>query len=129
MSKRYPVIDSAKMNAQTLKGKAIHRLHCDPVANRVLRSQETWQLISSAATASRKIYNDEAKSENQTDTEPGVTVSPKGNVKAFSVYATRVNNKRVLIVAVRGTVTMADWFVNFNGAPKRCRQVCLQLNN
>ena len=47
----------------------------------------------------------------------------KGNAKAMIAYIDEVDGQRILIVAVRGTVTKDDWMLNVNNAPKTSSKV------
>ena len=47
----------------------------------------------------------------------------KGNAKAMIAYIDEVDGQRILIVAVRGTVTKDDWMLNVNNAPKESSKV------
>ena len=61
------------------------------------------------------MYNDTIRIH---DEERGEVAPPRSYFKAVSVFSLPLNNKRVLVVAVRGTVGLIDWLVNFNGEPK-----------
>lgn len=39
------------------------------------------------------------------------------------MYIDEVDSRKVLTIAVRGTVTMYDWMLNFNSSPKKSSKV------
>ncbi|KAL9024575.1 MAG: hypothetical protein Q9196_006419 [Gyalolechia fulgens] len=76
-----------------------------------------WQLIKHAANASYRVY------EAIPDFEDGQMVEAKGQRKAMIVYIDVVDGRRMLIVAVRGTVTTDDWMLNVNRSPRKSSKV------
>jgi len=76
------------------------------------RSESTWSLIKTAAEASKDVYG-ELK-----DRPDEFHLAANGNIKATTISVIRSQNRRVLVVAVRGSVTNRDWMVNANGAPE-----------
>ena len=51
----------------------------------------------------------------------------KSNTKAMIMYVEEINNRRILIVAIRGTVTRNDWMLNINNASKKTSKVGLDI--
>ncbi|KAL9026660.1 MAG: hypothetical protein Q9180_007449, partial [Flavoplaca navasiana] len=76
-----------------------------------------WQLIKQAALASALAY-DEAP-----DMIDGQHFKAKGNCKAMIMYIDEVDNRKILTIAVRGTVTKGDWMLNVNSSPKKSSKV------
>lgn len=75
------------------------------------RSSEEWALIEVAARASSVAYKDK----NHPD---DVRISNIDRDKKFMTMSVEeVAGSRVLVVSIRGTVTPADWMLNFNNAP------------
>ncbi|KAL8912275.1 MAG: hypothetical protein Q9172_007530, partial [Xanthocarpia lactea] len=79
-----------------------------------------WQLIKHAADASYRVY------EAMPDFEDGQMVEAKGQRKAMIVYIDVVDGRRMLIVGVRGTVTMDDWMLNVNRSPRKYSKMFLK---
>ncbi|KAK3987529.1 Alpha/Beta hydrolase protein [Cladorrhinum sp. PSN332] len=78
-------------------------------------STETWGLINLAAQHSNGVYSDTAPA-------TGVLINPDpvGDRKRSFIFLQELHHDqtgplRVLVVAVRGSVTMSDWLVNGNG--------------
>lgn len=57
----------------------------------------------------------------------GQQFKAKANVKAMIIYVDEADGHRILIVAVRGTVTKDDWMLNVNNAPKKSSKVGLYI--
>ena len=55
----------------------------------------------------------------------GQQFKAKANVKAMIIYVDEADGHRILIIAVRGTVTKDDWMLNVNNAPKKSSKVGL----
>ncbi|KAL8895270.1 MAG: hypothetical protein Q9192_003743 [Flavoplaca navasiana] len=79
-----------------------------------------WQLIKQAALASALAY-DEAP-----DMIDGQHFKAKGNCKAMIMYIDEVDNRKILTIAVRGTVTKGDWMLNVNSSPKKSSKMILK---
>ena len=93
------------------------------ITNTLFRSRETWALIHLAAQYSNSVYRDPAP-------PTGVLIKPEAlgdRKKAFICLEELPHNERdgtnqsgssrVLVVAIRGSVTRLDWLVNGNGEP------------
>lgn len=81
------------------------------------RTHFEWQLIRHAAVASDTAY------EEMPDIDDGQSLRAKGQCKAVIVYIEAVECRRILVVAVRGTVTKDDWMLNINSSPKKSSKV------
>ena len=57
--------------------------------------------------------------------DEGQHFKAKGNAKAMIAYIDEVDGQHILIVAVRGTVTIDDWMLNVNNGPKKSSEVGL----
>ena len=57
--------------------------------------------------------------------DEGQHFKAKGNAKAMMAYIDEVDGQRILVIAVRGTVTKGDWMLNVNSAPKKSSKVGL----
>ncbi|OZJ04123.1 hypothetical protein BZG36_02822 [Bifiguratus adelaidae] len=90
----------------------MHQVRDDEI-NEFEGTEEDWRLIGLAAAASSEVYKEAP------DIQDGVTFKAKGNTKATVIYVEELNGQRVLVVAVRGTVTKEDWMLNANGTPKK----------
>jgi hypothetical protein len=65
-------------------------------------------LITTAVTAADAVYNN-----NKPDAKTEI-FKIKRNQKFMMMYVEEVGTSRVLVVAIRGSVTMDDWALNFN---------------
>ena len=83
--------------------------------------QHDWDLIHCAATASHNVYEDATEIDN------GQVYKAKGSRKAMIAYIDEAADKKILIIAVRGTVTPGDWMLNVNSAPKTSSKVSSEL--
>lgn len=76
-----------------------------------------WRLISLAATASSVAYN------NKNHVEGTLISGIKRGRKFMTMSLEGEEHSRVLVVSIRGTMTPADWMLNFNNAPKYAPRV------
>ncbi|KAL9627367.1 MAG: hypothetical protein Q9204_006618 [Flavoplaca sp. TL-2023a] len=79
-----------------------------------------WQLIKQAALASKLAY------EGSPDIIDGQHFKAKGKCKAMIMYIDEVDSRKILTIAVRGTVTKDDWMLNVNSSPKKSSKMLLE---
>ena len=84
------------------------------LCNQIVRSHE-WQLIETAAYSSSQVYHPQS--------ENGILVPAKGDIKPSTVCYKKINGGGLLVVAIRGSITLDDWLKNFNGAPQPWTEV------
>ena len=76
----------------------------------------TWALISRAADASCQVYDRPRRDEREGYTD----ADPKLGTKATIVRSQTMDDKKLLIVAIRGSQkNIVDWNINFSLAPKQ----------
>jgi hypothetical protein len=79
------------------------------------RDTQEWALVKLAADMSKQVYDDKLK------TTPEVVVHHflrlKTDMKPTTISTVNHGNTKILVVAIRGTVTTDDWLLNVNGDP------------
>lgn len=81
------------------------------------RSRDDWQLITAGITASSMAYNDTGHAET-------TRISKLTRTQKFmTMNVEQIGDTSVLVIAIRGSVTMDDWGLNFNSTPKLAPKV------
>ena len=70
----------------------------------------TWQLVQLALRLSKEVYDRYPISE-------GIIFEAHGDAKATITSAQKHENHGMLVVAIKGSESGADWRLNFNGDP------------
>ena len=83
------------------------------------RSASEWQKVKIAAEVSKAVYEDFSPRDNKLS----VPAAWNSTTKTMTLETRAINEVGIIVVGVRGTVTVMDWAVNANGEPADASEV------